>query len=217
MKISSVITFKLIPAYLLIIAVFLAFQSATAQKSDDNVSTTLNKQFQELKNSSESYNEYKVIKTYKLNEFWSTVNDSLNTYRNKINVSEARINKLEQELDAVKEQLSNTQADLETAITEKDSFSIFGLNIHKNLYNIILWGIIIGLLVLSGFSFIAFKESNRVTRRTKKDHDDLHKEFEDYRRKAQEKKVKIMRELQTERNKVDELMQKQFNKEHSNS
>jgi len=210
--------FKSLPFIFLasMLLTFASFNFAPAQDGAQNEAPSLDDQFQELKENSESYEDYKVIKTHKLNGFWNTVEDSLAGFRKNLSQANNSIATLKSDLEQIKSNLDETQAMYEEVKAQKDSFNLFGLHIQKTLYNTILWGLILGALVLAGFAFVAFKESNRVTRQTKKDHEDLHKEFEDYRRKAQEKKVKIMRELQTERNKLEEYKNKVKQKEHSN-
>ena len=85
---------------------------------------------------------------------------------------------------------------------------IFGFLMHKNTYNLIVWGIIVGLGVAIFFLFGSQLRSKRLYKTTRKEFKDLVEEFEDYRKKSYDKKIKMGRELQTERNKVEELKNK---------
>jgi Skp family chaperone for outer membrane proteins len=83
--------------------------------------------------------------------------------------------------------------------------NFFGILITKSVYNVILWGIVIGLVVLLIFLYLAFLNANRVAKQAKNDKVRVDEELEDLRKTDHDKQVKIKRELQTALNKLDEL------------
>ncbi|MCB0431897.1 MAG: tRNA (guanine-N1)-methyltransferase, partial [Mangrovimonas sp.] len=64
-----------------------------------------------------------------------------------------------------------------------------------------LWGIIGILLALLGFFIYKFKNSNTITKESKKALADIELEFEEHRKVALEREQKVRRQLQDELNK----------------
>jgi hypothetical protein len=120
-------------------------------------------------------------------------------------------NQLKDSHDKLAEQaktITGLQADLaakEQLLTQTDSISFLGIALAKTTYNIIMWGLVlvVGLIaaIVIARSGSAGKEA---TYRTNL-YNELDEEFKAFKAKANEKEKKLARELQTERNKVDEL------------
>ncbi len=201
-----------VPVYLSTIVLFLSLTITTgnlySQAEMSAAPQSLSEQFQEMKDKSETYNEYKVIKAYKLNTFWKNVSDSLSTVRSELSNAHQEITSLKSEITSLKSELAETRELLASSENKNDSIAFLGADINKTVYNLILWGIILGLAALAGSLYYAFKSSHRVTRRAKKDYEKMHADFENYRKLSQEKQIKLKRELQTEINKVEELLDK---------
>ena len=89
-----------------------------------------------------------------------------------------------------------TELDAELKATQKvaGSISFFGLLISKATYNIILWAIIAGLVVLLVIAYGSHARSLKLYSIARKEFTDLNEEFEEYRRTSQENKVKLGRE-----------------------
>ena len=71
-----------------------------------------------------------------------------------------------------------------------------------------LWLMIIGLAGFGLFAYTSFARSNIVTAKTKKEFATLELEYDEHKKSSHEKQIKIARELQTERNTVEELKAK---------
>lgn len=203
----SMLTFLLL-VILLTNSIVVYSQEATSVKSPD-----LSSQFNSLKTESESFNDYKVIKTYNLNAFWKTVEDSLKNYRVEIATTKTEIKNLSNEINSLNNQLAEVKATLEESESKNNGISVFGILFKKSLYNFLVWTIIAGLLFLSASMFIAFKNNLISTKKSKKDFHDLHEEFESYRKESRDKQMKLGRELQTERNKLEEYKDRVAKKE----
>lgn len=169
---------------------------------------TLTESYDEMYSKSGNYNEYKVIKMNRLNAFWSTVEDSLAMYREEISGQRGEIGELETQIGSLNDRIDALQQDLEAAVARADGFMIFGILIPKTVYNLVVWGIVAALVVLLVFLFGSHMRSQKMYRITRKEFRELVEEFEDYRKKSYDKKIKMGRELQDERNKVEELKNK---------
>ena len=183
---------------LLSLAVVFAFSiGANAQ--------TLDEQFQELKKNSYSYKEYKNIKLNELNDFWSVVQDSLKvkdrsyaTAQGTIEAQNNKINELNSTIDTQKSAIEEREFDAQ-------HINVLGMDMGKDSYKMFNTIAIIALLLVLGVLFYQFKSSQKIAVAKKKDYDKLSEDFEEYKRNALEKQMKLRRELQTERNRIDEI------------
>lgn len=192
---------------LISIGYLLPFFVMGQQEAEQKIGS-LKDSYQELYSKSENYNDYKVIKSTRLNAFWKSVDDSLGIYKAEIRTNRSEIAGLKGELNRLEEKQVQLENDLDKAVARADGISVFGFLMHKNTYNLIVWGIILGLGVAIFFLFGSQLRSKRLYKTTRKEFKDLVEEFEDYRKKSYDKKIKMGRELQTERNKVEELKNK---------
>lgn len=105
--------------------------------------------------------------------------------------------------------ISSLQADVkakEEALTKTDSISFIGIDVTKSTYNMIMWGLvlIIGIIAAVVIARTGGYRKEAIYRTTL--YNELEEEFKTFKAKANEKEKKLARELQTERNKLDELM-----------
>ncbi len=89
-----------------------------------------------------------------------------------------------------------------------DGIDILGVVLSKTTYNLIVWG----LVAVFGITAIAVIASSgrakREARYRTQLYTELEEEFKVFKTKANDKEKKLARELQTERNKLDELLGK---------
>ncbi|GAL80099.1 hypothetical protein JCM19274_3669 [Algibacter lectus] len=78
---------------------------------------------------------------------------------------------------------------------------MFGLQMSKSSYNVLMWSIIGGLLAFLLFFIYKFNNSNAITRAAKKSLAETEEEFEEHRKTALEREQKVRRQLQDEINK----------------
>lgn len=193
---------------LLLFASFTPTFGQDASTTEPSGDQPLKSQFQEILDRSETYTEYKVIKRTDLRQYSKAVQDSLQTNRVEISTLKNTVDDQKSQIS----QLSKRITDLENQLAEseelRESLSLLGLNIYKTTYHLIVW-LIIGVLLTFGiFAYTSFIRSNIITSKSIKEYKALELEFEDHKKKSHEKQLKIGRELQTERNKIEELKTK---------
>lgn len=127
--------------------------------------------------------------------------DSLKTVHKNLSETQAVVKTQAKEISDLKTNLLNTQTDLDQTNTEKDNMALFGLQMSKSNYNVLMWSIIGGLLVLLIFFIYKFKNSNDITREANKNLTEIEEEFDEHRRTALEREQKVRRQLQDEINK----------------
>lgn len=200
------ISFSQITGIFFFSCVLSAVNPANAQTLEPE-EKTLTQQYESLMKVSTTYEDYKVVKIVKLNDFWENVQDSLA-------ISNAEKRKLNYTLKNVQDDLINTQiklgeisAKLDASNHDRDRISFIGIPLTKVVYNSLLWGIITVLAAMTLLFFSRFKKSNMITRSTKKECDALYQEFDIYKKDKRDKELQLKRELQTAINTIDELKQ----------
>jgi hypothetical protein len=144
---------------------------------------------------------YEAVKFSSLMKLKGNVLDSLNTTYNKLKNSENTVASQADEISSLKTSLAETETNLADTNKEKDSMALFGLQMSKTNYNLLMWGIIGALLALLFLFIYKYKNSNAVTKNARFKLDELETEFEEHRRNALEREQKVRRQLQDEINK----------------
>lgn len=162
---------------------------------------TIDNQFEYVIRRSNNYQEFKVVKKTWLYELKAHTIDSLNAVHKELSDSQATINSQSNEITQLKSDLTTTKTNLENTINEKDSMALFGLQMSKGGYNVLMWTIIAALLALLLLFVYKFKNSNTITKQAKKALLETEEEYEEYRRNSLEREQKVRRQLQDEINK----------------
>lgn len=182
-----------------LLPLFLGFQlgvfAQNASLDTPSNEGTIQEQFEYLKKISSNYQEYKVVKRTELDLLQANISDSIARYQGVIQELNATLQENKNQIDQLNQEMRSTHDQLEQAIAERDSFRIFGLLLHKQLYVNLVWGIMALLLLILLVSFIRFKRSHRVTAETKQSLEDLREEFEQHRRNTLERERKLNRQL----------------------
>ncbi len=178
-------------------------QGNQSEKSDEPV--TLKDQFNDIYKNSESYNEYKVIKNTRLKSFWKIVEDSLDFYRSKIDEKAAMIQTQVNDRKTLEAKIKDLETSLEESRYNTDRITFMGITMKKTLYNWIVWLLIGGLAAAAFYAMSGYLYLKKASHARKKEFKELVEEFEDYRKKSYDTKIKMGRELQDERNLVEEL------------
>ena len=105
------------------------------------------------------------------------------------------------EITDLKRILDSHQKELETAYQSKDTISVMGLEINKELYNTVVLILLVFLLITTLYYMYQHKNSFEVTKNAKEALTETQNEYENYQRKMLEKQQEISRRLQDEINK----------------
>ena len=166
---------------------------------------TIESQFEFLYRKSGNYNaegrRYEVVRKIQLDKLRGNILDSLSESRSKVAELNATIARHEGTIEDLNGKLENTTTQLTEVTEEKDSMSLFGAQVSKTTYNLILWTIIIVLMLFLLLFIYKFRRSNVLTQEAKVKLGDLEAEYEEHRRRALEREQRISRQLQDEINK----------------
>ncbi|HRI78033.1 MAG TPA: hypothetical protein PLR06_00745 [Cyclobacteriaceae bacterium] len=186
----------------LLCAIALHAQPLTEVKES---SLNLMEQYQKMKLTSETFNEYKVIRENVLDKTWHTFYDSIKARRLALQQAHAEIVRLEGALNDLQKQWKEKEDSMSSMEFKGTHISFLGIEFGKKTFISIVLIVLCSLIALSGLISIQMKSMLRYQRERSEVMDALSKEFEEYKRKTLEKQTRLSRELQNERNRVVEL------------
>jgi len=185
---------------LILFALLLSSVSFTQETTFEDTNSIEN-QFEELYKKSSTYQVYKVISKDKYQRLKLNILDSLKDLKETIAHKESLLLKEKSNIEETKKLLTQTEIDLNISLKKESSIDILGIKLSKVVYNLLLWGIIV--LLLLGLSYFIFKffRSNVLTKEAKNNLVDVEQEFEQHRKKTLVREQKLRRKLQDEINK----------------
>jgi hypothetical protein len=137
---------------------------------------------------------------------WKNAMDTLSANKRQLKDAQSKLTAQGKLLDSLKNTIANKDQTLTAPHDRADEVNILGISLSKTAYNLITWGLIL-LFGITAVVVIARSANYRHEAKEKAQlYNELEDEFKAYKTKANDKEKKLARELQTERNKVDELM-----------
>lgn len=202
--------FKFFTITLILLCSFNTLQAQTKTSDEDDKlsldNSTINNQFEYVLQKSGDFrgtngSMYEAVKRSMLTTLQAHTNDTLKTLRKDLADTQAMVKTQANEISELKTNLSNTQASLEKTTNEKNNMSLFGLQMSKSSYNVLMWSIIGILLAMLMLFIYKYKNSHVITKEAKKALEEIEVEFEEHRKTALEREQKVRRQLQDELNK----------------
>jgi hypothetical protein len=140
--------------------------------------------------------------------FWKNALDTLTATRNKLKAAEGKPVIQNKPVDSVAKEQNVEEKPAPVTSVRVERINLFGIELSKTAYNLIVWGLV---LIFGLTTFIVIARSGSYSREAKyriQLYSELEDEFKAYKAKANDKEIKLARELQTERNKLDDLLGK---------
>jgi Skp family chaperone for outer membrane proteins len=155
--------------------------------------------------------KYLLTKTYHIQEpfitsFYKNLKDTINVERRKREEAETKLAAQTKTTSDLQSNVSEKEKSLAQSNARVNSVDFLGIYIEKSVYNLIMWGLVIILGATAAVVIARSGSHSREARYRIGLYNELEEEFKNYKAKANDKEKKLARELQTERNKVDELM-----------
>ncbi len=176
-------------------------KKTNVSKKEEEDDPTIKGQFEKIYRISTTYQTYKVISIDRFKTLKNNVLDSLEKSNLEIRERELELKSEKESIVSLNEKLEKANADLKVALTKENSISLFGTNLNKITYNLLLWSIILILGSLLSFFIFRFSRSNVLTKKAQESLREVEEEFEIHRKKSLEREQKLRRELQDEINK----------------
>lgn len=152
---------------------------------------TLKQQMDFVQEKTRIYEDFRAIREDMFQKMKKNALDSLNSAKKEINGLKDNTRALNLTIDSLNTSVGSISADLEKMTKTKNSISLLGIEINKTAYNAVLWTIIVALAGLLTVGFLAYQRNHRITANTKKESEELKKEFEAYRKASREAREKM--------------------------
>jgi tetrahydromethanopterin S-methyltransferase subunit B len=181
-------------------------QVSAQQPAKDSVKVdpTLRGQYLSLLSKSKSLNGYKVINPARLTGFWQNLNDTLRTERRQLATSRKEIVAQQKVIADLKTQVAQKETALNSSTQKLDEITFLGISFTKGSYNTMVWTIIIILAIALAIIIIRSAKLLHEAKYRSSLYEEISAEYQSYKVKSNEKEKKLARELQDERNKLDE-------------
>ncbi len=184
---------------------FSGFAQPRAEEALEKDSKTLKERYVLMKEKSETFNEYKVIKEYILDGMWKITSDSIKKVHSQLAEAKEEAAQLQLSLNsalAAVKQKEDSMAEIEYASTH---ITVLGIDFSKSFFIGLVGIVLLGMILLIGLVTGRLKLMYLSLKERMDAESMISKEFENYKRKALDKQMKLSRELQNERNKMAEL------------
>lgn len=182
-----------------------ALAQTQAEAALEKDGKTLSQRYAVMKEKSETFNEYKVIKEYILDGMWRLTTDSIKKVHADLLSAKEESAQLQRSLNsalAAVKQKEESMAEVEYASTH---ISVLGIGFTKGFFIGLVGFVLLGMILLVGLVSGRLKMMYLSLREKIEAENMISKEFENYKRKALDKQMKLSRELQNERNKMSEM------------
>lgn len=153
---------------------------------------SLGNQMQTVEKGTRIYENFRAIREDVFQKLKGNALDSIAELKSQISTKIALQKNLEARIDSLTSVLSDTKQKLEEVQKTKNSLSFLGITVSKVAYNLIMWGIIGGLLFVLIMLFLVYKRDRAVTVQLKRDLNELREEFESYRKSSRERMEKLV-------------------------
>jgi hypothetical protein len=177
---------------LALVSLFIPCLNAQREMPEELETGTLEEQYQYLEDRTRIYQDFRAIREDMFQKIMENSNDSLDFQKNRVQELRGELRGLENRHSSVQQELSTTQEDRDEAIKNRDQLVLLGIPMAKQLYNSIVWIIIIGLAVLSVILFLTARRSVSTAKYYRNDLEELKEEYEAHRKSAREKYEQVV-------------------------
>ncbi len=178
--------------------------SQPAEKVVEDKDLNLEERYKEMKSTSQTFKDYKVIKEIVLDKVWKITADSIAKKEGQLAEAEKEIATLKDELTSVRNSMQAQQTSMEEVVYDSTHISVLGVPFSKAVFILLSAAVVGGLAFVLSIAFARVKIANSLVKEKTLIADAMTHELEDFKKKSMEKQTKLSRELQNERNKWQE-------------
>lgn len=170
-----------------------------------NTDFSLNGQYRFMLSRSRSSFGAKLINPVRLDAVWKSVNDTLRKERVELKNAKTKVAEQEKTIASLNAEISGKESTLNDTAAKADEINFLGIPFTKGTYQIIVWSIIV-FLAISLVIVIARSTKNILEAKHRTQlYDEISAEYQAYKSKSNEQQRKLARELQDERNIIEEM------------
>jgi hypothetical protein len=152
---------------------------------------SLKEQMDYIQDKTRIYEEYRAVREDMFQKIKTNSIDSLNKAKAEISSLKLTARVRDTTIDSLNTSIETVKTDLESMTKTKNSINLLGIEINKTAYNAFMWTLIAVLAGLLAVGFLAYKRNHTVTAQTKKEIEEIKKEFEAYRKASREAREKM--------------------------
>jgi hypothetical protein len=168
-------------------------------------SYTLRDRFGIMKTKSQTYQNYKVIKESVLDGVWRIIQDSIRAKQQAVNQANLQIVSLKAEVKKVEDAMKQKDAAVQGVVHDSAHINVLGIDFTKGFF-VGLIGVLLAVLIGTlAFVLARMKLLDKSIKEKSLTISLVSNEYDEYKKKAMEKQTKLSRELQDERNRLQEL------------
>lgn len=175
-------------------------RAQTAAPAPQNTDRSLNGQYRYLL--TKTYNYQQPI----IGAFYRNVMDTIKTERIALRKAQATVASQAATIKQLNVEATIKDETISASNTKMDQINLLGIGFTKAAYNTLMWGLVLGFGIALAIVIITTTRFRQEAKYRIKLYNELSEEFQTYKTKANEKEKKLARELQTERNKLDDMM-----------
>lgn len=201
---------KILKSFLLAIVTFSFSLIAQSQNNEEAIvkslpSKNIEGKLNNLMDKASNFQEYKVIKKDLLSDFQNSFASFINNAQTKYSSLYSNLEQKETTIQSLNKELNSVKLQNSELSTVVDSVSLFGLNLKKGTYNLLMWSLVIGLGFVTSFFVYRFKRANEITKNSKDILADIEDEYQAFKQNAIEREQKLRRQLHDEIKKTRKL------------
>jgi len=157
--------------------------------------------------------QYLLTKVYHYQQpllaaLWKNAMDTLNASKNHLKEAQAKLGSQSKAVDSLKTTMTSKDQSLSESNAKADALSVFGVMVSKSNYNVVMFCLVGGLAAALAIVIITTAKHKHEAKYRTELYEEIEEEYKTFKAKAHEKELKLARELQTERNKLDDLLGK---------
>ncbi len=158
----------------------------SAQKNYDN-NTSIEQQFEFVEEEGSKWQNYVMIIDRSFNQLKGNVLKTINNKDATISRLETTIVSKDSLITALEVSLAETDKELQKTLSEKNSFSLLGISMSKNLFLSIVIFVLIVLLAIMGFTTLLIRKNYSAMTKVKKELETTRTEFDEHRQRSRQK------------------------------
>ncbi|MGZ3929538.1 MAG: hypothetical protein ACXVJG_21455, partial [Mucilaginibacter sp.] len=144
--------------------------------------------------------QYLLTKTYHYQQpliaaLWKNMTDTLNLARRQLKDAQAKLAAQSQTVNSLKADATTKEQTLSESNAKADAISLFGILMTKATYNLVMFGLVVGLAIALIVVIITTAKYKHEARHRIELYDEIDEEYKAFKAKANEKEKKLAREL----------------------
>jgi hypothetical protein len=162
---------------------------------DELTTATIRGQIEYVEDHTRIYDNFRAIREDIYQKLNKNIIDSLTAEKTRVEQLKGSTADLNGRTDSLNVLLASTRQQLNEVTATKNKIRILGLEINKTAYNLIMWILVGGLILLMVIGFLIFKRNLVVLLRTEKDLKELKEEFAAYKQSSRLAREKVEMDL----------------------